>query len=166
MHDTGEVDQLNSQVDAIVDELSQPMLACISLSAADLAAWKAFYFSWKTLSIYWTNLRANSGIINSMQGLIDTEGLIGASIYDQMYLYKQQVDPANPNSWPNVLTKACPGTYTPPSVPITLPPSAPPTDWGHIAQMVLTGAIALGTGLVLYKGLTIVEDFTSRAKKA
>jgi hypothetical protein len=167
VHDTGEVDQLASQIDARVDGLSQPMLACTALSAEDLAAWKSFYFSWKTLSIYWTNLRANSGIINSMQGLFDVEGLIGTSIYDQMYRYKEQLDSKSADSWPSRLNKACPGTYAPPP-DIVLPPPplpSPSTDWGSVAQNVLTAAIAVSTAVVLYKGLAIVEDFTSRARK-
>jgi hypothetical protein len=165
MHDTGEVDQLAAQIDARVDGLSQPMLACTALSAEDQAAWKSFYFSWKTLSIYWTNLRANSGIINSMQGLFDVEGLIGTSIYDQMLAYNKQVDPTNPDSWPNRLNKACPGTYAAPPGIVLPPPPPPSTDWAALAQKALTVTIAVSTAVVLYKGLAIVEDFTSRARK-
>lgn len=165
MHDTGEVDQLAAQIDARVEGLSQPMLTCTALSSTDQAAWKSFYLSWKTLFIYWRNLRANNTTINAIQGLLDVEGIIGTSIYDQMYAYNAQLDPTNANSWPSRLNQACPGSYVaPPGV--VLPPSAPPTDWGHIAQLAATTAIAVATGLVLYKGLAIVEDVTSHARKA
>jgi hypothetical protein len=162
VHDTGEVDQLVTQLDSRMNGLDDVWITCASISASDQAAWGAFYGSWRTLSLYWHNLRANSGIINSMQGLFDVEGIIGTSIYDQVLSYKNDLP-----MWEAKIQAACPGQYTPPPA-VTLPDAAKPpaTDWGQIAQMALTGAIALGTGLVLYKGLSIVEDFTSHARKA
>jgi hypothetical protein len=157
--DTGEVDQLNVQIDARMDTLQAAITKCAAMSSADEAAWGSFYLAWKSLSIYWKDLRASGGIVSGIQSLFDAEGLVGTSIYDQMASFQSLIDPNNPNGWPARVNKACPGSYAaPPAIAAATP--TPSTNWVQLIQYGITGAIAVSVAVVLFKGLSIAEDLT------
>ena len=155
-----DVRQIDILIDTQMTALNEPLQACAGITAADKTTWTGFYGSWQILHSYWNNLDQAAW----MQ-FYATDLLVASSVYNQMSSYAAALP-----AWQQKTAAACPGTYTVPA-PIALPqapnnPNAPkPFDWEDFIKV--AGGIVTTVALagIVYKGLTIVEDFTSNVRK-
>ena len=154
-----DVRQLDTLIDGQMTGLNTPFIACATIPAADQAAWAGFYASWKTLHTYWTDLDTYGWLNLYLQDF-----LISNSVYRQMNEYAAQLP-----MWQAKVTAACPGSYTaPPPILIPTNPTAGPKpfDWDEFVKMAGGVVTTVALAGIVYKGLTIVEDFTSNVRKA
>jgi hypothetical protein len=151
----GSVTQLDTQIDSQMDALNGPLLACAAITASDKQAWTGFYASWKQLHNFWT-IEDATGWMALWAG----ELYIAGSIYEQMQQYAAQLP-----SWQQKTAAACPTEYTVPAPIIQPTPKSGPADWESIIKVAAAALTTIAIAGAAWKGLTIVEDFTSNVRK-
>lgn len=152
-----DVRQLDVTTHAQMTGLNTPFVACKAISNAQQLAWAANYASWLTLHTYWTDLDTY-GWLN----LYSQDFLVSNSVYAQMAGYAKGLP-----AWQQILETACPGTYTaPPPIPIPTEAGPKPFDWEEFVKVASGIVTTVALAGIVYKGLAIVEDFTSNLRKA